>query len=156
MLFRSKNLTKQLDTLSVKSILNDKTKNKISDEEIKGLAKLLGIDSSEETIELAHCFISSYRSIIEEIVRSLSLEGPGVCVLEDVFSEEYMDKFQAWVEEYLEQDTQEKKDHFAFGTNKRIWRVPEKLPPNLLYSYLQFDADSEDHRTPAFNHVIDR
>ena len=32
-----KNLTKQLDTLSVKSILNDKTKNKIKDEEIKGI-----------------------------------------------------------------------------------------------------------------------
>ncbi len=30
-----KNLTKQLDTLLVKSILNDKTKNKINDEEIK-------------------------------------------------------------------------------------------------------------------------
>ena len=32
-----KNLTKQLDTLSVKLILNDKTKNKIKDEEIKGI-----------------------------------------------------------------------------------------------------------------------
>ena len=32
-----KNLTKQLDTLSVKSILNDKTKNKIKDEEINGI-----------------------------------------------------------------------------------------------------------------------
>ena len=32
-----KNLTKQLDTLSVKSILSDKTKNKIKDEEIKGI-----------------------------------------------------------------------------------------------------------------------
>ena len=32
-----KNLTKQLDTLSIKSILNDKTKNKIKDEEIKGI-----------------------------------------------------------------------------------------------------------------------
>ena len=32
-----KNLTKQLDTLSVSSILNDKTKNKIRDEEIKGI-----------------------------------------------------------------------------------------------------------------------
>jgi alanyl-tRNA synthetase len=32
-----KNLNKQLETLSVKSILNDKTKNKISDEEIKGI-----------------------------------------------------------------------------------------------------------------------
>jgi alanyl-tRNA synthetase len=32
-----KNLSKQLDTLSVKSILNDKTKNKINDEEIKGI-----------------------------------------------------------------------------------------------------------------------
>ena len=32
-----KNLTKQLDTLLVKSILSDKTKNKISDEEIKGI-----------------------------------------------------------------------------------------------------------------------
>jgi alanyl-tRNA synthetase len=32
-----KNLTKQLDTLLVKSILNDKTKNKIYDEEIKGI-----------------------------------------------------------------------------------------------------------------------
>jgi alanyl-tRNA synthetase len=32
-----KNLTKQLDTLLVKSILNDKAKNKIKDEEIKGI-----------------------------------------------------------------------------------------------------------------------
>jgi len=32
-----KNLTRQLDTLLVKSILNDKTKNKISHEEIKGI-----------------------------------------------------------------------------------------------------------------------
>ena len=32
-----KNLNKQLETLSVKSILNDKMKNKISDEEIKGV-----------------------------------------------------------------------------------------------------------------------
>jgi alanyl-tRNA synthetase len=32
-----KNLTKQLDTLLVKSVLNDKTKNKIKDEEIKGV-----------------------------------------------------------------------------------------------------------------------
>jgi alanyl-tRNA synthetase len=35
--FLIKNLTKQLDTLLVKSILNDKTKNKIIDEEIKGI-----------------------------------------------------------------------------------------------------------------------
>ena len=32
-----KNLTKQLETLLVKSILNDKTKNKINDEEVKGI-----------------------------------------------------------------------------------------------------------------------
>ena len=32
-----KNLTKQLETLSVKTILNDKNKNKIKDEEIKGI-----------------------------------------------------------------------------------------------------------------------
>jgi len=32
-----KNLTKQLEILSVKSILSDKTKNKIKDEEIKGI-----------------------------------------------------------------------------------------------------------------------
>ena len=32
-----KNLTKQLDTLLIRSILNDKTKNKIKDEEIKGI-----------------------------------------------------------------------------------------------------------------------
>ena len=32
-----KNLSKQLDTLLVKSILNDKTKNKIKDEEINGI-----------------------------------------------------------------------------------------------------------------------
>jgi alanyl-tRNA synthetase len=35
--FLIKNLTKQLDTLFIKSILNDKTKNKINDEEIKGI-----------------------------------------------------------------------------------------------------------------------
>ena len=32
-----KNLTKQLETLLIKSVLNDKTKNKIEDEEIKGI-----------------------------------------------------------------------------------------------------------------------
>ncbi len=32
-----KNLTKQLETLSIKSILNDKTKNKIKDDEINGI-----------------------------------------------------------------------------------------------------------------------
>jgi len=32
-----KNLTKQLETLSIKSILNDKNKNQIKDEEIKGI-----------------------------------------------------------------------------------------------------------------------
>ena len=32
-----KNLTKQLETLLIKSVLNDKTKNKIKDEEIKGI-----------------------------------------------------------------------------------------------------------------------
>ena len=32
-----KNLTKQLDTLNVSSILNDKSKNKINDEEVKGI-----------------------------------------------------------------------------------------------------------------------
>ncbi len=32
-----KNLTKQLETLLVKSILNDKTKNKINDKEVKGV-----------------------------------------------------------------------------------------------------------------------
>ena len=77
------------------------------------------------------------------------------CVLENVFSECYMDKFRAWVDQYLEQEMN-KKEHFAFGTNKTIFRVPEKLPSDLLYSYLQFDAGSDDHKTPAFNHVIDR
>ncbi len=35
--FLIKNLTKQLDTLSVKSILSDKSKNRVNDEEIKGI-----------------------------------------------------------------------------------------------------------------------
>ena len=81
--------------------------------------------------------IEHYRNFIEEIVHSLSLDGPGVCIVENVFSQEYMDKFQAWVDDYLTKDTSSKKDHFAFGTNKRIWRVPEKLPSNLLYTYLR-------------------
>ena len=46
-----KNLNKQLASLSVKSILNDKTKNKISDEEIKGvkirLQNVQGLPSKE-------------------------------------------------------------------------------------------------------------
>ena len=33
-----------------------------------------------------------------------------------------------------------RKDHFAFGTNKRIWRLPEKLPPCHLYNYLHYEA----------------
>lgn len=135
--------------------INDASKDP-HDEEIKVLAKLSGHGSvNDQAIEAIHHEVAAYRALIEEIVRSLSLEGPGVCVLENVFSESYMDKFRAWVDQYLEQEMN-KKEHFAFGTNKTIFRVPEKLPSDLLYSYLQFDAGSEDHKTPAFNHVIDR
>ena len=101
-------------------------------------------------------FIKNYRHQIEEIVHSLSMEGPGVCILEDVFPEEYMDKFQSWVDDYLTEDTSSKKDHFAPGTNKRIWRLPEKLPSSLLYTYLRYDACSSEETSPVFNHVIDR
>ena len=101
-------------------------------------------------------FIENYRHQIEEIVHSLSMEGPGVCILEDVFSEEYMDKFQSWVDDYLTKDTMSKKDHFAAGTNKRIWRLPEKIPSSLLYTYLRYDACSSEETSPVFNHVIDR
>ena len=101
-------------------------------------------------------FLENYRHQIEEIVHSLSMEGPGVCILEDVFSEEYMDKFQSWVDDYLAKETSAKKDHFAFGTNKRIWRLPEKIPPSLLYTYLRYDACFSEETSPVFNHVIDR
>ena len=101
-------------------------------------------------------FLENYRHQIEEIVHSLSMEGPGVCILEDVFSVEYMDKFQNWVDDYLAKETSAKKDHFAFGTNKRIWRLPEKIPPSLLYTYLRYDACSSEENSPVLNHVIDR
>ena len=154
-------ITSQHHSPLVKLILQELSINDLSkdpsDEEIEVLAKFCGDGLiSQDDIEVVKNEISEYRKLIEEIVRSLSLEGPGVCILEDVFSESYMDKFQSWVDEYLQQDTQEKKDHFAFGTNKRIWKVPEKLPSDLLYSYLQYDASCDEHRTPAFNHVIDR
>ena len=110
---------------------------------------------SEENKSAAN-FLENYRQQIEEIVHSLSLEGPGVCILEDVFSEEYADKFQSWVDDYLTKDTSSKKDHFAPGTNKRIWRLPEKLPSSLLYPYLRYDVCSPEETSPVFNHVIDR
>ena len=133
--------------------INDPSKDP-SDEEIRILGKLC--DEGDDCIQIIREDIRRYRVMVEEIVRSLSLSGPGVCVLENVFSQDFMNQFQAWVDEYLQQDTASKKDHFAFGTNKRIWRVPEKLPSDLLYSYLQYEVDKDDHKTPAFNHVIDR
>ena len=131
--------------------INDPTSDP-SDLDLEILSELCEAEGKKS----ASNFLGNYRLQIEEIVHSLSMEGPGVCIVEDVFSEEYMDEFQSWVEDYLRADTSSKKDHFAFGTNKRIWRLPEKLPSSLLYSYLRYDACSSEETSPVFNHVIDR
>ena len=136
--------------------INDSTSDP-DNEEITKLSKLLSNEDLKDDEKLVQSFIERYRSVINEIVHSLSLDGPGVCIVENVFSQEFMDKIQNWVDDYLEKDTSSKKDHFAFGTNKRIWRVPEKLPVNLLYNYLHYDAtDGGQVTSPVFNHVIDR
>ena len=136
--------------------INDPTSDP-TDRDLEILSELcdLGELGGEEKIQ-ASSFLKNYRGQIEEIVHSLSLEGPGVCIVEDVFSEEYMDQFQGWVDDYLTHDTSSKKDHFAFGSNKRVWRLPEKLPSSLLYTYLRYDACSSEGTSPVFNHVIDR
>ena len=134
--------------------INDPTSDP-TDLDLEILSELCELEGLTETGKASN-FLKNYRHQIEEIVHSLSLEGPGVCIVEDVFSEEYMEKFQSWVEDYLTTDTSSKKDHFAFGTNKRIWRLPEKLPPSLLYTYLRYDASSSEDTSPVFNHVIDR
>jgi len=136
--------------------INDPTSDP-TDRDLEILSELcdLGELTGEEKIQ-ASSFLKNYRGQIEEIVHSLSLEGPGVCIVEDVFSEEYMDQFQGWVDDYLTHDTSSKKDHFAFGSNKRVWRLPEKLPSSLLYTYLRYDACSSEGTSPVFNHVIDR
>ena len=104
----------------------------LTDEEIASLSRIF-----EANCDKVRASLTSYKGVIDEIVRSLSLDGPGVCVIENVFSEEFMSSIQDWVDDYLARDTASRKDHFAFGTNKRIWRLPEKLPPALLYSYLR-------------------
>ena len=134
--------------------INDPTSDP-TDHDLEILSELCEPEGLTEEGKASN-FLKNYRHQIEEIVHSLSLEGPGVCIVEDVFSEEYMEKFQSWVDDYLTKDTSSKKDHFAFGTNKRIWRLPEKLPPSLLYSYLRYDASSSEDTSPVFNHVIDR
>lgn len=122
----------------------------LTDEEIASLARIF-----EANCDQVHAALNRYKDVIEEIVRSLSLDGPGVCVIENVFSEDFMTRVQDWVDDYLAKDTISKKDHFAFGTNKRIWRLPEKLPPGLLYSYLRPEAGA-GASSPVFNHVLDR
>ena len=140
--------------------INDVTSDP-DDEELSILRRLLSnedpkVDDDDEFVSIRH-FVENYRSVITEIVHSLSLDGPGVCIIENVFSEKFMDKIQDWVDDYLEKDTTSKKDHFAFGTNKRIWRIPEKLPVDLLYNYLYYDAMGGcEVSSPVFNHVIDK
>ena len=121
-----------------------------TDEELSALSRIF-----EANCDQVHAALNSYKDVIEEIVRSLSLDGPGVCVIENVFSEDFMKSIQEWVDDYLARDTSSRKDHFAFGTNKRIWRLPEKMPPPLLYSYLRSEAGCEAS-SPVFNHVLDR
>ena len=68
-----KNLGKQLDTLLVKSILSDKTKNKITDEEVKGIKirfqKVIGLPPKE----LRQLVDSGKKEIGEGIVIILQL-----------------------------------------------------------------------------------
>ena len=59
----------------------------LPDEELKVLAKLT---DNQETVSESKDFIRVYQEFISEIVNSLSLNGPGVCVVENIFSEEFM------------------------------------------------------------------
>lgn len=131
--------------------LNESTFS-LPDEELKVLAKLT--DNNQETVAESKDFIRAYQEFISEIVNSLSLNGPGVCVVENIFSEEFMTQVMNWVENYFDKNISCKKDHFAFGTNKRIWRLPEKFPPSILYNYLRYQAGSSES-SPVFNHIID-
>ena len=72
----------------------------LREEEIATLSKLF-----HANCELLHASLKSYKSVIEEIVRSLTLDGPGVCVVENVFSEDFMTRIQDWVDDYLDRDT---------------------------------------------------
>ena len=122
--------------------INDQTRDP-TDLDVEILSQICDMEGlRHEGGNLTKEFLLKYRKYIDEVVHSLSLEGPGVCIIENVFSEDIMDKVQAWVDGYLQKDTSSKKDHFAFGTNKRIWRVPEKLPSDLLYTYLREEVCS--------------
>ena len=152
--FDAKSLCDENTSLPVQFVLQELDINDPqsipTDEEISSLSRIF-----KDNCDQVHASVNSYKNVIEEIVRSLSLDGPGVCVIENVFSEDFMTRIQEWVDDYLAKDTSSKKDHFAFGTNKRIWRLPEKLPPPLLYSYLRAEAGAEAS-SPVFNHVVDR
>ena len=71
--------------------INDPTSDP-SDLDLEILSELC----EAEVKRSASNFLGNYRLQIGEIVHSLSMEGPGVCIVEDVFSEEYMDRFQGW------------------------------------------------------------
>ncbi|CAD7937292.1 unnamed protein product [Amoebophrya sp. A120] len=74
---------------------------------------------------------------VDEICRALSTEAadsPGVVVVKNVFPPGWVrDTLGPWITGYYasHQTDSPKKDHFSSG-NKRIWRLPEKLPAEIL------------------------
>ena len=72
------------------------------------------------------------------------MDGPGVAVARGVFTVEEMEALADWCAQYwVKQEEHVKKnfgakrgqkDHFAAGSNRRVWQVPEKLPADLLIS----------------------
>lgn len=88
--------------------------------------------------------VEKREQIFADAARALRMEGPGVAVARNVFTENEMEALAEWCREYwVKQEDEAKKnagakkvqkDHFAAGSNRRVWQVPEKLPADLLIS----------------------
>ena len=87
--------------------INAAAADRVADEEeLRFLASLLDQNRPSEADEdSAKAFLAKYVQIIDEIVHCLSMEGPGVCIIENLFSEQFMTELQRWVDDYLERDT---------------------------------------------------
>ena len=89
-----KNLTKQLDTLLVKSILNDKAKNKIKDEEIKGIKiRFQNVDGLPPK-ELRKLVDNGKKELVEGIIVVFASKDDKVGVAVGV-TDKLTDKFDA-------------------------------------------------------------
>eukprot|EP00933_Yihiella_yeosuensis_P028856 TRINITY_DN22646_c2_g1_i1.p1 TRINITY_DN22646_c2_g1~~TRINITY_DN22646_c2_g1_i1.p1 ORF type:complete len:367 (+),score=36.58 TRINITY_DN22646_c2_g1_i1:38-1138(+) len=75
----------------------------------------------------------------------LGLQGPGVSVVRGVFPKGLVTKINQDIIHYYADHPQQKKDHFS-SQNKRIWRYPEKVPPEILFPLLT---------NPVLNAILD-